>query len=304
MMRWLAIVVMLCSVSAGATTHRKKVAAVRPERAKVAVRQEPAKFTRDPVLGNATRVHGPSVTGLVAFTFDDGPSPETTPIVLDALKRYDVPAVFFVVKRHFVGKQRDKARELVKRELAEGHLVESHSASHQRLGHATGKELDVEIDRSFEKLASETNQPVGMFRPPYGHLSPQGRQHLKRLGITEVEWSIDPRDWDEKDAHKLRKRVLASILKQNGGVVLLHDVKPGTAKILAGVLDDLEAENCRRLATQREPIWPVSIHYFLRDGDSPRAVPDEVAKRTEAYKLTLPLRCAIRANATATQIRP
>lgn len=294
MMRLFAIVVMLWSVSAHATSHGHK-AAPRPE---------PAKFARDPVLGNAARVHGPSVTGLVAFTFDDGPDPKTTPVVLDALKRYDVPAVFFVVMRHFLGKQRDKARALVKRELAEGHLVESHSASHQRLGHASGKQLAVEIDRSFVRLASETNRPVGMFRPPYGHLSPQGRKRLKQLGITEVEWSIDPRDWDATDTRALRKRVLESIVRKNGGVVLLHDVKERTAEILAGVLDDLEAENCRRLASGRDPIWPVSIHYFLRDGDSPRPVPADVAQRTEAYKLTLPLRCAFRATATTAQIQP
>jgi hypothetical protein len=77
----------------------------------------------------------------------------------------------------------------------------------------------------------------------------------------------------------------------------MHDVKPITAKVIALVLDDLEAENCRRLLAKEEPIWPVSIHYFIRDGKQPRAVPDEVAKRTEAYKQALPGRCAKRAAA-------
>jgi hypothetical protein len=74
----------------------------------------------------------------------------------------------------------------------------------------------------------------------------------------------------------------------------MHDVKPITAKIIADVLDDLEAENCKRLDEKRDPIVPVSLHYFLRDGKTPRAVPDDVQKRTDAYKLALPVRCANR----------
>src|SRR5206468_9695687 len=84
------------------------------------------------------------------------------------------------------------------------------------------------------------------------------------------------------------------IIKQNGGVVLMHDVKPITAKIIHDVLDDLEAENCKRLADKRDPIIPVSLHYFLRDGKTARPVPADVQKRTDAYRLALPVRCANR----------
>ena len=84
------------------------------------------------------------------------------------------------------------------------------------------------------------------------------------------------------------------IVKHDGGVVLMHDVKPITAEVVPKILDDLEAENCRRLAAGAAPIWPVSIHYFLRDGKQPRAIPEEVKQRTEAYRLALPLRCAAR----------
>ena len=64
--------------------------------------------------------------------------------------------------------------------------------------------------------------------------------------------------------------------------------------VISEVLDYLEEENCRRIAAKQEPIWPVSIHYFIRDGKAPRAVPDDVAKRTEAYRKGLPGRCAKR----------
>ena len=286
-MRWVVLAVLL--VSSVSAAERLKA---KPP--KLVLKAEPNEFTNDPVLGNAKRVNGEETTGVVAFTFDDGPNPDTTPAVLDALKQYDIPATFFVVTKRLVGKHGDKPRELLARTMAEGHLVASHSVSHKWLGRADAKKLDREMNRSFQMLSAEAKRPIGLFRAPYGALGGLGRARLKKLGVTEVFWSIDTLDWQAKHADKLRKKVLAMILKQNGGVVLMHDVKPITAEVIAGVLDDLEAENCRRLTTKEEPIWPVSLHYFLRDGRAPRALPEDVAKRTDAYKLALPARCAKR----------
>jgi peptidoglycan/xylan/chitin deacetylase (PgdA/CDA1 family) len=290
-MRWLAIAIVVWSAVAAAETRKKApFGAKKVEPPKV----EPNEHTNDPVLGKGARISGEEVKGLVAFTFDDGPNPETTPAVLDALKAYDVPATFFIVTRKLVGKVGEKPREVLAREMAEGHLVESHSVSHAHLGKADAKTLDKEINKSFEMLSTEAKRPIGMFRAPFGALGGLGRGRLKQLGVTEVFWSIDTRDWEATHRDKLRKKVIAMILKQQGGIVLMHDVKAITAHVIGDVLDDLEAENCRRLAAKQDPIWPVSIHYFIRDGKAPRAVPDDVAKRTEAYKKSLPGRCAKR----------
>lgn len=286
-MRWVTLAVLLSSAVASAETHKHSKSGASLE-------VEPNEFTNDPVLGKATRVHGEETTGLVTFTFDDGPNPETTPAVLDALKQYEIPATFFVVTRRLTGKLGEKPRELLARTMAEGHLVASHSVTHAHLGRADAKKLAREVDKSFEVLAAEAKRPIGLFRAPFGALGAAGRARLKKLGVTEVFWSIDTLDWQAKHADKLRKKVMAMIVKQKGGVVLMHDVKPITAEVIAGVLDDLEAENCRRLTAKQEPIWPVPIHYFLRDGKKRRAVPEDVAKRTEAYKLALPGRCAKR----------
>jgi peptidoglycan/xylan/chitin deacetylase (PgdA/CDA1 family) len=257
-------------------------------------------LTDDPLLGKAARVEGEELHGVVAFTFDDGPNPETTPHVIDALEKYDVPATFFIVTSRIVGKLGAKSRDVLARELADGFLVGSHSVTHPNLGHATGGELDREIDQSIRTLAREANRPIGLFRPPYGALSGAGRMRLKKLGLTEVIWSIDTLDWRARDAERLRKKVVGMIFKQNGGVVLMHDVKPITAKVIANVLDDLEAENCKRLADNVEPIVPVSLHYFLRDGKTARAIPDDVQKRTADYKAKLPDRCKARPAAATT----
>jgi peptidoglycan/xylan/chitin deacetylase (PgdA/CDA1 family) len=282
-----AIVVVCAAFVSGAARAETKEVKPKP--------QPITELTADPELGKASRVEGEEVHGVVAFTFDDGPNPPTTPAVVDALEKYDVPATFFIVTQRLLGKGMGVAsREILARELAAGFTVGDHSTTHPNLGKASGAELDREIDASIRTLAKEAGRPIGLFRPPYGALSPAGRVRLKKLGLTEVIWSIDTLDWRAHDPGKLRKKVLRMILAQNGGIVLMHDVKPITAKIIADVLDDLEAENCRRLEAKEEPIVPVSIHYFLRDGKRPRPVPEAVEKRTAEYKKKLPGRCAKR----------
>ena len=251
-------------------------------------------LTDDPVVGKAARIDGDEAKGLVAFTFDDGPNPETTPQVIDALEKYDVPATFFIVTQRISGRHGDKAREILHRELDAGFLVGSHSVSHANLKHASADKLTKEIDASIKTLAVEASRPIGMFRPPYGSINPTGRVRLKKLGLTEVQWSIDTLDWKAHNQDRLRKKVISMIKQDGGGVVLMHDVKPITARVVAEVLDDLEAENCARLADGRDPIVPVSLHYFLKDGKTARELPDAVKQRTLAYKTALPERCAKR----------
>jgi peptidoglycan/xylan/chitin deacetylase (PgdA/CDA1 family) len=231
---------------------------------------------------------------MVAFTFDDGPSAQTTAPVIDALEKYNVPATFFIVSQRLLGKYGEKGRELLAREIAGGFLVESHSFSHPNLRGANAKTLSREVDEAIRILAKEANKNIGLFRAPYGALDNTGRGWLKKRNLTEVFWSVDTLDWKARDAARLRKKVFDMIVRQDGGIVLMHDVKPITAKIVADVLDDLEAENCKRLAAKGDPIWPVSLHYFLRDKKQPRAIPDDVKKVTEAYKAALPGRCAKR----------
>lgn len=252
-------------------------------------------LTDDPVTAGAARVDGVEAKGVVAFTFDDGPSPVTTPAVIQALERYDVPATFFIVTRRLLGKLGATSRDVLAHELGDGFLVGSHSVSHPNLRSATSAILDREIDQSLRTLARQTQRPIGLFRPPYGALGRLGVARLRALNLTEVLWSVDTKDYLARSPERLRQKVVRMILKANGGVVLMHDVKKVTAAAIANILDDLEAENCRRVATGGEPIVPVSLHYFLRDGKHPREIPEAVLARTAAYRANLPARCARRA---------
>ena len=112
-MRWLSLVVMLAASVALADpsgTHATPVAEPAAGSGsgtsdRFADPKAPLKsLTDDPILGNSPRVNGDEVHGVVAFTFDDGPNPETTPAVIDALEKYDIPATFFIVTQRLLGK--------------------------------------------------------------------------------------------------------------------------------------------------------------------------------------------------------
>ncbi|MEJ7600912.1 MAG: polysaccharide deacetylase family protein [Kofleriaceae bacterium] len=269
-------------------------ASAKPGAVKPKARDELAELTNDPLLGKGDRIDGTEHKGVVAFTFDDGPNPDTTPAVIDACELYDIPATFFIVTRRLLGKHGEQPRALVARMLKGGFLVASHTVSHPNLRAASTKVMSSEIDNSIKMLAKEAARPIGLFRPPFGALDLRGRGWLKKRGLTEVRWSVDTLDWQARNADKLRKKVFKMILAQEGGVVLMHDVKPITAKVIAHVFDDLEAENCARLDANREPIVPVSLHYFIRDHKHARALPPDIKRRTEAYRAALPKRCAKR----------
>lgn len=255
-------------------------------------------------FANARRVSGRERSGLVTFTFDDGPSPATTPRILAILERYEVPGTFFVVGRRFRGSSRAAQRgvELLREIADRGHAIGNHTTRHQRLTRQSPAAARTAIDDNAEAIAAVLGQEPKLFRPPYGAINRRVRKHLEKRGDTEVLWSIDSHDYQKHRADTLRQRVSRAIVRRGGGVVLFHDTKRWTAKALSGVLDDLEAENCRRLEAGETPILPVSIHYFLHERDgAERPLPPEITAQTHRYRQGLPDRCAARAidNATA-----
>jgi peptidoglycan/xylan/chitin deacetylase (PgdA/CDA1 family) len=257
----------------------------------------PAALAEFRAFGRGRVVEGREGRHYVAFTFDDGPKATTTPQVLDALDAYDVPAAFFVVATRYLGSgvhsQRNAA--VLEDTIARGHLVANHTWRHRNLAQLSQDEVRAEIDRGAAALAEYLGHMSYLFRPPYGALSERAREHLAQEGYTIVMWGIDSNDFRIEDDQTLRRRTVARILEREGGVVLMHDTKVNTARQIGGILDDLEAANCRRLAAGEPPIIPVSLHYFIRDEHGGRRpIPPEVAARTERYRAALPARCEAR----------
>ena len=259
-----------------------------------AARAEEIDLEPDPVLGGADTIKGGEAPGLVAFTFDDGPNPGTTDEVMDALVEFDVPATFFVVGRRLEGKRAEAARALVGRMVELGFEVGNHSYSHPNLRGLDAKKNAWQVDETSKLIAELTGKAVGLFRAPFGAVGKATTAHSRKRGLTIVDWSIDSLDWKKPKEAKMRKAIVDGIFRENGGVVLMHDTKKLTAKSVRRILDDLEAANCERLAAGEVAVIPVSIHYFLRDDDQPRAVPPEVEARTQRYREGLPARCEAR----------
>src|SRR4030095_940979 len=104
------------------------------------------------------------------------------------------------------------------------------------------------IARNERLLAPHLATGTRLFRLPYGVFSPSAERLLDDLGYTVVRWSIDPDDYRPRSAESVRDRVLADIVANHGGVVLMHDTKTWSAKALPMILNRLERENCRRIA--------------------------------------------------------
>ena len=172
----------------------------------------------------------------VALTFDDGPWPHTTQQMLTILSQRQAPATFFVV-----GRQVERYPELVRREVAAGMAIGSHSYRHpQPFDRLPVARIRDEITQGRRTLVPLGIYPVG-FRPPGGAASPAVTAAAQELGDRTVLWSVDPADWQPGVASdQLVQRVLAAA--RPGAIVLLHDGggnRSATVAALPAIIDGL-----------------------------------------------------------------
>ena len=169
---------------------------------------------------------------LIALTFDDGPHPVYTPMLLDGLKERNVKASFFLLGGNIEGNE-----EVVERMAEEGHLIGNHTYSHVQLTKISPEEAEREISGTNEKILAASGVLPRYIRPPYGEWSEQ----LEAMTAMEpVFWNVDPQDWKVLD----RKAVADHIIKHgaDGAVVLLHDSYETTVEAALEVIDTLEKQ--------------------------------------------------------------
>jgi peptidoglycan/xylan/chitin deacetylase (PgdA/CDA1 family) len=171
-------------------------------------------------------VDGPVKSGSICLTFDDGPDPVHTPRLLDVLKQHKIPATFFVI-----GQQAERHPEIVRRMIAEGHLVGNHSFTHSEPRGISAQQLVEEVQRTRELLLDLTGQAPALFRPPKGKLTAAKLWALWRAGQTVVLWNSDPRDYVCRSASDVRNWFRAHPLCA-GNLVLMHDNRPHAAEVL------------------------------------------------------------------------
>jgi peptidoglycan/xylan/chitin deacetylase (PgdA/CDA1 family) len=152
----------------------------------------------------------------VALTFDDGPNPDHTPLVLDTLERLGIVATFFLVGRHVRAHP-----ALVRRILAAGHAVGSHSESHPDPWTVSWPQLVSDYRRGREAVEAVTGERVRLFRPPKGYVDGRGAIAMLAAGVRPWLWTKDPGDWQPDVTPDA---ILLSLGELEGGdVVLLHD---------------------------------------------------------------------------------
>jgi peptidoglycan/xylan/chitin deacetylase (PgdA/CDA1 family) len=203
---------------------------------------------------------------LVTLTFDDGPFPETTPRVLELLDRYQLKATFFVVGRYLDGEsERARAsREVLKKEIAAGHLVGNHTHDHQLLTTISHTQELEQIDRGAASIERVTGKKPTLFRPPFGALDDFGQKAAQERGLDVVLWSAEVQDMERDDTRTMFRELVHQLATNQGGVVLLHDIRFSSVAILKRLLYWLDAKKYDATRPDREGYEVVDLPTYLR----------------------------------------
>jgi peptidoglycan-N-acetylglucosamine deacetylase len=149
-----------------------------------------------------------------ALTFDDGPDPDATPAVLDALDAAGAQATFFLV-----GEQLLVHHELGAEVARRGHAVGLHGFHHE--AHDRVTDVADDLRRGLDAVESATGTRPAVFRPPYGRASAATGAACEELGLQLVYWSGWGMDWEPIPAERISDLVLRDLA--DGTVVVLHD---------------------------------------------------------------------------------
>ena len=153
----------------------------------------------------------------VLLTFDDGPHPVGTPLVLDALRKADLPATFFLV-----GEQVERYRSLAVEIVDAGHQVAIHGYRHRVQLRLTPQMVADDLDRAADVIGGATGIEPRLHRPPLGIYSPAGLAAVRRRGWQPLLWSRWGRDWRASATPKTIADTIGTNF-QAGEVLLLHD---------------------------------------------------------------------------------
>lgn len=178
----------------------------------------------------------------VAITFDDGPEPRYTEMVLDILKEKDVKATFFLV-----GNKIKQNPRITKRIFNEGHCVANHTYTHIDLKKTASIKIYNEIQQTEQLIVNICGKSKKIFRPPWGHITDLEKNDLENLGYTIVLWDINSYDFIPNiEASSIHKNVMENITPNK--IILFHDAdykgkvsRQNTITALPHIIDSLKA---------------------------------------------------------------
>jgi len=184
---------------------------------------------------------GPSEGAAVALTFDDGPHPTYTPVVLDLLDKVGAKATFFMV-----GDRVRESPELAREVLERGHQVAHHSDRHYWPVMFSRRAVVNDVVRGSDAIELATGRRPRFYRPPVGLVTPELEDAVREEGMLLAAWSVRAFDGLGGEGDAVRRRVASKV--RAGDIVLLHDgrsgmrrnVQPPALEALPGLLEDLE----------------------------------------------------------------
>jgi len=182
----------------------------------------------------------------LVLTFDDGPWPGTTPKVLDALKHECVRATFFLLGRNV-----EAHPEIARRELAEGHSLGHHTFSHPLLARLAPAKAEAEINRGiaadeFALTGQRRSDPTTPFFRFPGFASNRALlDRLRARHIVVFGADVWASDWLPMGPDQELRLILARIERIGSGIVLFHDTKAQTARMLPAFLRELKRRGYR-----------------------------------------------------------
>jgi len=151
-----------------------------------------------------------------ALTFDDGPDPDATPAVLDALEEAGLTATFFML-----GEQAIEHRALAREVASRGHQVALHGYAHRDHGELSAREARDDLARGLGTLQVACGRKPELFRPPYGRFSADSHAACADLGLEPVYWSAWGMDWEPLPPERIADLVSRDL--SPGAIVVLHD---------------------------------------------------------------------------------
>jgi peptidoglycan-N-acetylglucosamine deacetylase len=152
----------------------------------------------------------------VALTFDDGPNPDATPAILDALAARGAKATFFILGRHA-----ERWPDLVARVAREGHSIGNHGYYHRKLHFKSPAYVRDDLRLGTEQIEAATGRRPGLFRAPHGFRSPWVTPIARSLGQRTVGWSLGVWDSDRPGVDAIAERTIGGA--RAGSILLLHD---------------------------------------------------------------------------------
>lgn len=166
----------------------------------------------------------------ICFTFDDGPDPKSTPMILDLLKKHNIKAAFFVI-----GSRVDANPGIITRMAAEGHLILNHTYSHPLdpdMTQLSDKQMRQEIDKADAAIEKITHVHSAYFRAPGGALNDRIKAFA---GRPIIQWSVEGGDWYLTDASQIFDNIFPKL--KNDTIILMHDNHAVTVDALDRLLD-------------------------------------------------------------------